>query len=124
MLYMKQVHRILLSAAVLLALDFIYLSFNKGAFETQIVQIQRVVMQVKLVPAAICYLLLILGLNYFILSRHRPVYEAVLLGMLIYGVYDSTNYALFKKWDWKLAVMDGLWGGVLLGLTTFIVYNV
>lgn len=120
---MKQVHRILLSAAVLLALDFIYLSFNKGAFETQIVQIQRVVMQVKLVPAMICYLLLILGLNYFILSRHRPVYEAVLLGIIIYGVFDSTNYALFKKWDWKLAVMDGLWGGVLLGLTTFIVYN-
>jgi len=120
---MKPVHRILLSAAVLLALDFIYLSFNKGAFETQIVQIQRVVMQVKLVPAMVCYLLLILGLNYFILSRHRPVYEAVLLGIVIYGVFDSTNYALFKKWDWKLAVMDGLWGGVLLGLTTFIVYN-
>ena len=46
-----------------------------------------------------------------------------MLGVLIYGVFDTTNYALFKKWDWKLAVMDSLWGGVLYGLTTFIVYN-
>lgn len=121
---MKQLHRFFLSAAILLALDFVYLNFNKGAFATQIVQIQRVVMQVKIVPAIICYLLLIFGLNYFILSRHRPVVEAILLGGLIYGVFDSTNYALFKKWDWKLAVMDSLWGGVLFGLTTFIVYNI
>jgi len=120
---MKQLHQFFLSAAVLLALDSVYLNLNKSAFATQIVQIQRVVMQVKMVPAIICYLLLIFGLNYFILSRHRPVYEAFLLGILIYGVFDSTSYALFKKWDWKLAVMDGIWGGVLYGLTTFIVYN-
>lgn len=120
---MKQLHRFILSAAILLALDLVYLNMNKGAFATQIVQIQRVVMQVKLIPIILCYILLIFGLNYFILSRHRPVYEAVILGVLIYGVFDTTNYALFKKWDWKLAIMDSLWGGVLYGLTTFIVYN-
>jgi len=120
---MKQLHQFLLSAVVLLALDFVYLNLSKSAFATQIVQIQRVVMQVKIVPAIICYMLLIFGLNYFILSRNRPVHEAFLLGLLIYGVFDSTSYALFKKWDLKLAIMDSIWGGVLYGLTTFIVYN-
>ena len=114
---MKIIHRVLFSSALLLALDFIYLSANKGAWETQIVQIQRVVMQLKIVPAILCYLLLIVALNYFILRTHRPVWEAFMLGVIIYGVFDTTNHALFKKWDWKLGLMDGLWGGVLFALT-------
>jgi len=116
-------HRFLFSSAILLALDFIYLSMNKSAFETQIVQIQRVVMNVKILPAIMCYAFLIVGLNYFILRTHRPVWEAFMLGLIIYGVFDATSYALFKKWDWKLAVMDGLWGGVLFALTTAIIYS-
>ena len=120
---MKFVHRVLFSSALLLALDFIYLSSNKGAFETQIVQIQRVVMQVKILPVILCYLLLIIALNYFILRTHRPVWEAFMLGAIIYGVFDTTNYALFKKWDWKFALMDGLWGGVLFALTTSVIYS-
>ena len=120
---MKFVHRVLFSSALLLAIDFIYLTANKGAWETQIVQIQRVVMQLKIVPAILCYLLLIVALNYFILRTHRPVWEAFMLGVIIYGVFDTTNYALFKKWDWKLGLMDGLWGGVLFALTTSIIYH-
>jgi len=120
---MKFVHRVLFSSALLLAIDFIYLTANKGAWETQIVQIQRVVMQLKIVPAILCYLLLIVALNYFILRTHRPVWEAFMLGVIIYGVFDTTNYALFKKWDWKLGLMDGLWGGVLFALTTSIIYS-
>jgi uncharacterized membrane protein len=96
---MKILHRVLFSSALLLALDFIYLSANKGAWETQIVQIQRVVLQLKIVPAILCYLLLIVALNYFILRTHRPVWEAFMLGVIIYGVFDTTNYALFKKWN-------------------------
>ena len=120
---MNLVNRVLFSSAILLALDSIYLSLNKSAFETQIVQIQRVVMKVKLLPAILCYILLIVGLNYFILRTHRPVIEAFLFGIVIYGVFDTTSYALFKKWDWKLALMDGLWGGVLFALTTAIIYE-
>ena len=123
MYMMKQVNRVLFSAAILLALDSIYLTASKSAFETQIVQIQRVVMKVKLIPAIMCYIFLIVGLNYFILRTHRPVWEAFLLGLVIYGVFDTTSYAIFKKWDWKLAVMDGLWGGVLFALTSAIVYQ-
>jgi len=120
---MNQINRIIFSSIILLALDFIYLSLSKDAFAAQIVKIQRVVMQVKIIPALMCYAFLIFGLNYFILRTHRPIFEAFLLGLVIYGVFDTTSYALFKKWDWELAVMDTLWGGVLLSLTTAIVYQ-
>jgi len=122
MYIMNQLNRLLFSAAILLALDFIYLNMTKSTFETQVVKIQRVVMKVKIIPAALCYLLLVIGLNYFILRTHRPILEAFLLGFIIYGVFDTTNLAIFKKYDWKVALMDALWGGILFALTTSIIY--
>ena len=119
---MNKINRLLFSSAILLALDFIYLNMTKSTFETQVVKIQRVVMKVKIIPAALCYLLLVIGLNYFILRTHRSVLEAFLLGFIIYGVFDTTNLAIFKKYDWQVALMDALWGGVLFALTTSIVY--
>lgn len=119
---LAMVKRLVVSSVMLLLLDFIYLSFNRHELEMQVVNIQRVVMEMKLVPTVLCYLLLIGGLNYFILNRQRPIHEAVLLGLVIYGVYDTTSLAIYKKYKWNIAVMDTLWGGALLGLTTATVY--
>jgi hypothetical protein len=118
----KLIKRVVISSVMLLLLDFIYLSYNRHEMEMQVVNIQRVVMQLKMVPTVMCYLLLIGGLNYFILNRHRPIYEAVLFGIVIYGVFDTTNLAMFKKYKWNIALMDTLWGGALFGLTTAVVY--
>jgi uncharacterized membrane protein len=121
---MNVVKRVVLSAVILLTLDFIYLSFNKNAFEMQIVDIQRTVLQLKFLPAILCYIFLVFGLNYFILRGHRSVFDAFLFGLVIYGVYETTNMSLFKKWQWKMVAMDTLWGGVLMGLTTAIIYAI
>ena len=120
---MNKLNRLLFSSILILALDFIYLNVNKPAFESQVVKVQRVVMKVKLIPAILCYLLLIFALNYFILRTKRPILDAFLLGVVIYGVFDTTNLAIFKKWDNKLSIMDKLWGGVLFDLTTFLIYS-
>ena len=88
----------------------------------QVVNIQRTVMHVKWLPTVLCYGLLIGALNYFILAHRRPVLDATFLGIVIYGVFEMTNLALFKKYKWQIAVMDTLWGGVLFGLTTWIIY--
>jgi uncharacterized membrane protein len=114
---------ILISSVALLGLDAIYISFTKSLWDIQIASVQRVSMQVRILGAIVCYVLLIGGLYFFILRTHRPVMEAFLMGLLIYGVYDSTNYATLKKWDWKMAVMDTLWGATLFALTTMIVYR-
>lgn len=119
----KLIKRVAISTVILLLLDFIYLSYNRHEMEMQVVNIQRVVMQLKMVPTVLCYFLLIVGLNFFILNRHRPIHEAVLLGIVIYGVFDTTNLAMFKKYKWNLALMDALWGGALFGLTTAVVYG-
>lgn len=120
---MNKVNRVIFASILLLVLDFIYINMIKSQYEAQIVRIQRVVMKVKMLPVVVCYALLIFALHYFILRTHRPVLDAFLLGFIIYGVFDATNYALFKKWDLRLAIADALWGGILFALTTFLIYS-
>jgi uncharacterized membrane protein len=115
---------ILFSGVVLLVLDSVYLRAIKNIFELQIIAVQRVSLQFRLLGAIICYICLIGGLYYFILRTRRPVQDAFILGLVIYGVYESTNYAILKHWKWEIMAMDTLWGGILFALTTFIVYSV
>ncbi len=71
--------------------------------------------------AALCYILLIIGINYFIIKPRRSVSDAFLLGIVIYGVYETTNLALFKNWSILTVIIDTLWGGLLFAATTYIV---
>lgn len=119
----KWIKEIIISSIVLLLLDGAYITLNQRAFENQVASVQRVILQVNLVGAIICYFFLIFGLNYFIISKKKSLLDAFLFGLIIYAVYDSTNYALFKQWKPLLAIMDGIWGGVLFALTTFITYS-
>jgi uncharacterized membrane protein len=71
--------------------------------------------------AAICYILLITGINYFIIKPRKSVSDAFLLGIIIYGVFETTNYALFKNWSLLTVLIDTLWGGLLFAGTTYVV---
>lgn len=111
----------LISAIVLISIDFVYLNLMKGYFETQIKQVQGSVVKFNLLGAAICYIFLITGLNYFIIKPRKSVNDAFLLGLVIYGVYETTNYTLLSNWSILTVIIDTLWGGILFALTTFIV---
>lgn len=120
----KPYKEILLSGIVLLILDAGYINMTMKAYSNQIIEIQRVVMKVKPIGAILCYAFIILGLYYFIISKKRPVWEAFLLGVMVYGVYDMTNYATIKKWSPYLATLDIIWGGTLFALTTWATYYI
>lgn len=113
---------LILTGLVMLGLDAIYLRAIRDMFEIQIAAVQRVALQIRPLGAVICYPLLIAGLYYFILRTRRPISDAFFLGIVIYGVYESTTYALFKQWKLKTLIIDTLWGGILFALTTGIVY--
>ena len=120
---MQRIYKdVLISTCVMLALDACYLTLNKDTFLNEIAQVQRVILQVRYLGVVLCYILLIAGLNYFILRSKRTVSEAFFLGLVIYGVYDTTNYATLKRWSPSLAIMDTLWGGTLMALTTYFTY--
>jgi len=111
----------LFSAIVFIILDSIYLNLMTGYFNKQIQSVQNSPIKINFVATIICYVFLITGLNYFIIGPNKSVSDAFLLGLVIYGVYETTNLALLKNWSTLTAVVDTLWGGVLFALTTWIV---
>ena len=114
---------ILISAIVLIILDSVYLHLMTGYFKRQVMAVQGSPLQLNLVGAALCYVFIIFGLNYFIIKNRKSVKDAFLLGIVVYAIFELTNLALFKNWHVLSVLIDTLWGGVLFGLTTAIVYK-
>jgi uncharacterized membrane protein len=113
--------KLLISAVVFVVLDSIYLNFIKDYFSNQIKLIQGTPIKINFLATLLCYIFLIFGINYFIINPNRSIQDAFLLGIVIYGVFETTNMALFAKWSWTTVIIDTLWGGTLFALTTYIV---
>lgn len=118
---MKNVKLILFTSIILLFLDAFYISSVSNLFYSLIKQIQNEKLIFNVVGAIIAYLCLIIGIVYFIIIPKKSYLDAFILGIVIYGVYEGTNYAILKKWPLNIVIMDTLWGGVLFTLTTFFV---
>jgi len=81
------------------------------------------------IPASILvWMLIVLGLILFVLPRiprTGPGIEGVLwgglFGLVVYGVYDLTNYALLKDWRLSMTIVDMLWGMAACGISGFVV---
>jgi uncharacterized membrane protein len=116
---MKTLAAIIIGLAVF---DAIYFQFSYSGFSKMIYEIQGSPLVVRWESALICYLALTGLLYYFIILPGRPATDAALLGVGTYAVYETTSYAVLKKWEPQIAVIDSLWGGALFYLVTSLVY--
>ena len=114
---MKQ---IIISAIVMLALDILYLNLFKDYFNKVVTNIQGSPIELDYYATIGCYIVMVIGINYFILRENKGYLDAFFLGLLIYSVFDLTTKAIFKNWEYKAVVIDSLWGGTLFAITTII----
>ena len=60
------------------------------------------------------YLLLALGVAVFVVPRATDVWAAAkygaLFGLIVYGVYDLTNYSTLTQYPLTLTIVDICWG--------------
>ena len=114
----------IVSAILLIVIDGIYLYHIKNYFKRQIEDIQHTPLNINILSTIGVYVLLVIGLNYFIIQPNKGVQDAFLLGIVIYGVYEFTNSALFTKWKFLTVLMDTFWGGCLLAITTWLMKKI
>jgi uncharacterized membrane protein len=109
-------------------LDTLWLGFvMNGFYKTNLAPLARM-SGGNLTPiwpaAALVYPLLAAGITFFVLARARSPLEALaygaLIGVVIYGVYDFTNYSTLRDWPLALALVDLAWGAVICGSTAWI----
>ena len=115
-------YQVLATFIVFVTLDSIYLISMKTFFDNQVKSVQGSIIQMNLLAAILCYISLVFGLYYFIIKDRKPLFDAFLLGLVIYTVYEFTTWGLFKNWKVATVIMDSLWGSILFTLTTAIVY--
>jgi uncharacterized membrane protein len=119
----------LLLLPIFLALDYLWLGvFMAGFYNRELGALaRRSGESVSVVPwaAAVVYLLIPLGIVLFALPRvsaSNLVASALgwgcLYGLVLYGVYDMTNYSVVGAWSLRLSVADIFWGGLLNALAT------
>jgi uncharacterized membrane protein len=99
-------------------IDIVWLKFYmKNIYEKLIKEIQGEEMKIKLSSALFVYICMTILLLKF---KNNNLFDMFLLGLLTYGIYDFTNYAIFTKWDLKASIADMLWGGVLFAIVSYL----
>jgi uncharacterized membrane protein len=112
--------KLIVSGIIMLLLDSVYLITFSNFYNNIIKNIQGEKIKLNIISALFVYLFLIYGLNYFILNQSKTtLIDAFILGVIIYGVYEMTNYAIIKKWSPYAVVLDTVWGGILYTLVTY-----
>ena len=74
------------------------------------------------------YIVGILGIWLFALPKVTSLGTAflwgALLGFVMYAFYDFTNLATLKDYPWSLTIVDMVWGTLLVGTVTTIIFYV
>jgi uncharacterized membrane protein len=108
---------------IFILLDAIYLTFIQKYFNQQIFLVQGDNIKINILGTIFTYIFLVFGLYYFIIREKRNTKDAALLGLVIYAVYELTNYSILKKWSIYTVLLDTTWGAILFASTTAIFYK-
>ena len=110
----------LAGAATMLLLDGVYLNVVKSDWQSLVRKIQGEPLQVRMISAIGVYVLMMFAVYYFIILPKRSVRDAALLGLVVYGVFDLTNYAIFKNYSLFMGLTDMAWGSFLFAVTAYV----
>jgi uncharacterized membrane protein len=120
----KIVNQLIILSIIFLILDITYISLLGNVFKKQVFDVQNKPLKVNYTSAILCYLLLIIGLYYFIVKSNKSLTEAFLLGIFVYGVYELTTKALLSSWKWQTVIIDTMWGGILFLSSVYILRKI
>lgn len=119
---------ILLAIGFVLALDAVWLGLMKSAYASQVQRVQHSPLKVKYVYALASYICVVIGIVVFAVplakkSGYSTPLAALIygggLGLVVYGVWNFTNLAVFKDFGVTMALVDLSWGITLYTLVTF-----
>ncbi len=86
-------------------------------------------MELKVPPALIFYVIFLLGLIFFVINpnQNNTLINVFLIGaffgLVTYGTYDLTVYASMNIFSLKLVIADILWGMLLSGKRELMIYK-
>lgn len=111
---METIKELSVVAAIMLAMDALWLAGNNAYHRQVFAGLQGQPLAVRWGPAAAVYALMIVGVWFFAVT---PVADwstaagrGALLGAVMYGLYDLTNYATLVNYPLFYTLTDMAWG--------------
>jgi uncharacterized membrane protein len=115
----------LVALICVLALDFVWLFLAMKEFYANMLSPFARPSALPIWAAAAAWLLIPLGIAVFVNALARSYKESIMYGavygLILYGVYDLTNYLTFAGWSTTLVAVDILWGMFLSSATALAV---
>lgn len=108
-------------------MDFVWIGFNYKIYNESVRKIQNEGINIKMVPAILAYLLLVINILYILIPCTKSMNASersrvfFISGLVIYGVYNTTTLAILKNYSSNVAVLDTLWGGVSHLILSFMI---
>ena len=123
---------ILLLAFFILVLDALFIGFYAiDKWRSTILDIQGSKLSVNYLSAIFVYVLIIIGVMLFVYptSSEKVNYEnlfkyAFMWGFITYGIFDFTNLSIFQKYPLELAMIDSIWGGILVATSVIMTHYI
>lgn len=121
----------LLAMAIVLALDMIWLTMQKKQYNNMVQAVQGSPLSVRMTGAIPAYVFMFLGLLWIIFPLIASdkttdnkftlcIKYAAAFGLVTYGIFNATNFAIFKDYPTSIAILDTLWGTVVFSLGTLV----
>ena len=114
----------LLISLLAVGIDAIYLNAISSFFNSQVKAIQGTELRLNMVSTVLAYLVITLGVYYFIVEKKFSMKDMAILGVFTYGIFEFTNKGLFDKWRWNTVALDTLWGGILFSLIHYFYHQI
>ena len=113
-------------------LDYLWLAHIAKSFYLDKLSDHVLIKDGALVPylpaVPLVYVVALIGIWVFVLSKVTTPTDAflygALLGFVMYAFYDLTNLATLKDYAWSLTLIDTLWGTLLVGIVTSIMFYI
>ena len=112
---------LLLTTLLFIVLDFIWFRFSLPRFYGPTFKaIQGHDIKMRIGAGIFAWLLLAFGIQYFVLDEsvkngQDAFIRGAIMGFVIYGVYNGTNYATLSDYDMRTFVADLTWGTFVSG---------
>jgi len=116
--------KFILTAIILVAIEAVYLRIMLPYFDSQVIKIQGKEITPRPYSVVIVYIIIITGLYYFIIGPNKSYKDGAFFGLVIYGIFNFTNHALFDNYSLSLVIIDLIWGMTICGTTTFLMNKI
>jgi uncharacterized membrane protein len=111
---LKVAEAIVGSAVTIGVLDALWLTLRNDYHKDLFYKIQRTDLTPRIVPAVLIYILIPVAVFLYAVKDAYSVQDAAvkgaILGFLLYGFYDITNYATLVNYTLEMTLTDITWG--------------